>query len=167
MDNLLTDWARPSLMNDHRYIYPHAPHVEANWISLDDVGKIMVASLDRPDMAGTWMNIGGPERLTGAQVAATLAEVLGFEIEYAPYTPEEFAAALTSALSDSVPDQAKKEFEDYISTFYHYNNTAPTKPFAVNAQYLQECLPEVQLETLKDWAARQDWSDSANRPSGG
>ena len=167
MDNLLTDWARPSLVNDHRYIYPHAPDIYANWISLDDVAKVMVASLDRADLEGAWMNIGGPEQINGATVAKTLSEVLGYEIEYAPYTPEEFAAALTSALGDAVADKDKRIFETYISDFYHYNNTAPTRPFQVNAQYVQDRLPEVKFETIHDWASRQDWSDSANRPSGG
>lgn len=167
MDNLLTDWARPSLVNDRRYIYPHAPDIAANWISLDDVAKIMVASLDRPDMVGAWMNIGGPERLNGASVAKTLSQVLGFEIEYNPYTPEQFAEALTAALGDAVPVETKKIFSTYITDFYHYNNTAPTKPFEVNTQYLQERLPEVTLETLHDWAMRQDWGDNPDRPSGG
>ena len=167
MDNLLTDWARPSLINDRRYIYPHAPNIKASWISLDDVAKIMVASLKRPDMVGTWMNIGGPERLNGATVAKTLSEVLGFDIDYAPYTPEEFAQALTDAVSDSVPDHEKTVFQKYITDFYHHNNTSPTRPFQVNAEFIADRFPEVQLETLRDWAQRQDWSDSADRPSGG
>ncbi len=167
MDNLLTDWARPSLLEDKRYIYPHAPDLGANWISLDDVAKIMVAALDRPDMIGSWMNIGGTEKLTGPMVADILSEVLGFKIDYKPYTPEQFADALASALGEAVPDEEPHAFKTYISDFYHYNNTAPTKPFSVNTEYMLDRLPEVHLETMHEWATRQDWSDSADRPSGG
>jgi len=168
MDNLLTDWARPMLMDEKRYIYPHAPDIGANWICLDDVAKIMMASLDRPDMVGSWLNIGGPERLTGAEVAATLSSVLGFELDYDPCTPEEFAHLLVAAMGDSVGEEKRKGFISYISEVYHYNNTSPTMPFAVNTEYMLERLPEIKLETLKSWASRQDWSGSGDtRPSGG
>ncbi len=167
MDNLLTDWARPSLINDRKYIYPHAPHVEANWISLDDVAKIMVTSLKRPDMIGSWMNIGGPEKLTGPAVAQILSDVLGFELEYAPCTPESFAEMLAEAMNYSKEPKARKQFMQYFSNFYHYNNTAPTKPFSVNTNYMAERLPEIKLETMHEWASRQDWNDHDNRPSGG
>ena len=50
MDNLLTNWARPFIVNEGRYVYPHKPELEANWISLDDVGKSMLTALERPDM---------------------------------------------------------------------------------------------------------------------
>ncbi|MGB2450709.1 MAG: SDR family oxidoreductase [Porticoccaceae bacterium] len=168
MDNLLTDWARPMLMNEKRYIYPHAPEIGANWICLDDVAKVMMASLDRPDMVGSWMNIGGPERLTGAEVAATLSEAIGFELDYDPCTPEEFAQLLVEAMGDSVAEEKRKGFASYISEVYHYNNTSPTTPFAVNIDYMLDRLPEIKLETLASWAARQDWSGSGEvRPSGG
>ena len=168
MDNLLTDWARPLLMEEKRYIYPHARDLGANWICLDDVAKIMMASLDRPDMVGSWLNIGGPERLTGPQVAATLSEALGFELKYDPSTPEEFAQLLLAAMDDSVAKENRTAFAAYISEFYHFNNASPTTPFAVNTEYMLERLPEIKLETLLSWAIRQDWSgNSDTRPSGG
>ncbi|MBT4210612.1 MAG: hypothetical protein HOE18_02005, partial [Porticoccaceae bacterium] len=168
MDNLLTDWARPLLMEEKKYIYPHAPNLGANWICLDDVAKIMMVSLDRPDMVGSWLNIGGPERLTGSQVTATLSEALGFELEYDPSTPEEFSQLLLAAMGDSVAKENRKAFATYISEFYHFNNASPTTPFAVNTEYMLERLPEIKLETLLSWAIRQDWSGNSDvRPSGG
>ena len=168
MDNLLTDWARPTLINEHKYIYPHAPHIEANWISLDDVAKVMVASLERADMIGSWMNIGGPEKLTGPMVTKILSEVFGFKLEYAPCSTEEFAEILAEAVGYTKEPQARKLFLNYFSEFYNYNNTAPTKPFYVNTNYMLERFPEVKLETMREWATRQDWTDDgSDRPSGG
>jgi uncharacterized protein YbjT (DUF2867 family) len=141
MDNLLTDWARPMLMEQQRYIYPHAPELGANWICLDDVAKIM---------------------------AATLTEVLGFEVKYDPSTPEEFAQLLVEAMGDSLAKENRKLFASHISEFYHYNNTSPTTPFAVNTEYMLERLPEIKLESLLSWASRQNWSGNSDvRPSGG
>jgi uncharacterized protein YbjT (DUF2867 family) len=167
MDNLLTDWARPFITKERRFVYPHASTLAANWISLDDVGKIMVASLDRDDFEGSWLNIGGPERLLPPQVAQILSQVFGHEIRYDPCSPEEFGHLLVQAMPNSVPKGHEGEIMAYMKAFYEYNNTAPTRPFEVNVDYMRERLPEVELETLAQWAARQDWSDGGTRPSGG
>jgi uncharacterized protein YbjT (DUF2867 family) len=167
MDNLLTNWARPFIVHEDRYVYAHKPELEANWISLDDVGKCMVAALDRPDLEGAWMNIGGPQTLKPAEVVAALSRVFGRTIKYDPCTPEEFGDLLVAALGDSLAPEVRPGFSAAIAAFYHYNNDAPVKPFKVNAQAVQERLPEVQFETMEEWAARQDWSDSAHRPSAG
>lgn len=167
MDNLLTDWARPFIVNERRYVYPHNPHLGANWISLDDVGKIMVASLDRPDFEGAWLNIGGPQRLYPPQVAQILSETFGHEIVYDPCTAEEFGDLLVSAMPESVPEAHRAEAKAYMKAFYDYNNNAPTKPFEVNINYMLERLPGLQLETMAEWARRQDWSDGGIRPTGG
>jgi uncharacterized protein YbjT (DUF2867 family) len=167
MDNLLTNWARPFIVHEDRYVYAHNPELEANWISLDDVGKCMVAALERPDLEGAWMNIGGPETLKPTDVTAALSRVFGRTIKYDPCTPEEFGDLLVNALGDSIAPVAREGFSAAIAAFYHYNNATPLKPFKVNAQIVQERLPEVQFETLEQWAGRQDWSDEAHRPSAG
>jgi uncharacterized protein YbjT (DUF2867 family) len=167
MDNLLTNWARPFIVHESRYVYPHKPDLGANWISLDDVGKIMIAALERPDLEGAWMNIGGPERILPSQVAQILSRVFGREIKYDPCSPAEFGDLLVAALGDSMPEENRVPFSAGIAAFYEYNNNAPTKPFSVNFDYVQERLPEIEFETLEQWAARQDWSDSENRPAAG
>ncbi|MFT6008558.1 MAG: hypothetical protein ACI9TB_001794 [Parasphingorhabdus sp.] len=167
MDNLLTNWARPFIVHEDRYVYAHEPHLEANWISLDDVGKCMTAALERPDMEGAWMNIGGPERLKPTDVTAALSRVFGREIRYDPCTPEEFGELLVKALGDSMPEENRAPMAASIADFYHYNNKSPTEPFKVDTDYMQRRLPEVEFETLEQWAARQDWSDDAHRPSAG
>jgi uncharacterized protein YbjT (DUF2867 family) len=167
MDNLLTNWARPFIVHEKRYVYPHQPNLLANWISLDDVAKCMIAALDRPDLEGAWMNIGGPQRLAPPEVAATLSEVFGHEIKYDPCTPKEFGDYLVRAMGDDMPEEIRADYSEGIAEFYHYNNTAPTKPFSVNMDYVRDRLPEVEFETMLEWAKRQDWSDSAHRPAGG
>ncbi len=167
MDNLLTNWARPFIVHEDRYVYAHNPELEANWISLDDVGKCMVAALERPDLEGAWMNIGGPETLKPTDVTAILSRVFGRTIKYDPCTPEEFGDLLVNALGESIPPEARADFSAGISAFYHYNNDTPLKPFKINTDAMHERLPEVKLETMEQWAARQDWSDDAHRPSAG
>jgi uncharacterized protein YbjT (DUF2867 family) len=169
MDNLLTNWARPFIVNEGRYVYPHNPELEANWICLDDVAKFMLASLERPDMEGAWLNIGGPERLRGKQVAGILSETLGKQIAYDPCTPAEFGRYLVDAAGDNMPAEMRDEFAKGIEAFYDYNNTAPTRPFEVDMDHVYERFPELEseLETMSDWAKRQDWGESNHRPSFG
>lgn len=169
MDNLLTGWARPFIVNEGRYVYPHKPDLEANWISLDDVARFMLASLERPDMEGAWLNIGGPERLVGKQVAQHLSEALGRPIKYDPCTPAEFGRYLVAAAGDEMPEAMRADFAKGIEAFYEYNNNAPTRPFAVDMEHVYERFPELEgkLETMGEWTKRQDWGESNYRPAFG
>ena len=169
MDNLLTNWARPFIVNESRYVYPHKPELEANWISLDDVARFMLASLERPDMEGAWINIGGPERLRGKEVATILSDTFGKPIKYDPCTPREFGDYLVRAAGDDMPAENREAFADGIAAFYEYNNTAPTTPFAVDMDHVYERFPELEgkLEPMRKWTARQDWSESNHRPAFG
>jgi uncharacterized protein YbjT (DUF2867 family) len=162
MDNLLTNWAFPHIVRDGTFVYAHRPDLEANWISLDDVAKFMIASLDRPDMEGAWMNIGGPERLKPTDLATALSETLGRRISYQPVSTRKFAELLTGAFGDEMSEGERQHTEHYIDAFYQYNNTAPTRPFQVDVDSMLERMP-LKLETFRDWAARQDWSLS-NKP---
>ena len=167
MDNLLTNWARPFIVNEGRYVYPHNPELEANWISLDDVARIMIASLDRPDLEGAWMNIGGPERLKPPQVAQALSQALGREIRYDPSTPEEFGRHLAAAYGDDMGPDERAAIEASIGDFYVYNNNSTTKPFCVDVGAMLERMP-IELETLGEWAKRQDWRNTNSpRPPAG
>lgn len=167
MDNLLTNWARPFIINEDRFVYAHRPDTQANWISLDDVARIMIHALDRPDMEGAWMNIGGPERLRPTQLAATLSDVLGREIHYDACTPAEFGWHLVNAYGDSMDKAERQTMAEGIGQFYEYNINAPTRPFEVNIEEMQRRIP-IRLETFAEWARRQDWSDDAGpRPPAG
>ncbi len=169
MDNLLTNWARPFIVNEGRYVYPHNPNLEANWICLDDVARFMLASLERPDMEGAWLNIGGPERLVGKQVTQCLSEALGKEIKYDPCSPAEFGRFLVDAAGDAMPAEMRAEFAKGIEDFYEYNNNAPTRPFAVDMDHVYECFPELEgkLEPMSAWTKRQEWGESNYRPAFG
>jgi uncharacterized protein YbjT (DUF2867 family) len=162
MDNLLTNWAFPSIVNEGRYVYPHKPDLECSWISLDDVAKFMVAALDRPDLEGAWLNIGGPQVLRPPEVAALLSEAVGREVRYDPSTPAEFGKHLANAYGDDMPDAERAVIEPSIAAFYDFNNTSPLKPFKVDMAPVLARIP-IELETMAAWAKRQDWRPT-NKP---
>ena len=156
MDNLLTNWAFPFIVNENRYVYPHNPDLECSWISLDDVAKFMIAAIDRPDLEGAWLNIGGPEILKPRTVAGHLSEAVGREIRYDPSTPAQFGRHLADAFGDEIDEEEKKVLAAGIGAFYEYNNNSPTKPFRVDMGPVLERIP-IQMETFRDWAKRQEW----------
>jgi uncharacterized protein YbjT (DUF2867 family) len=162
MDNLLTNWAFPAIVREGRFVYAHRPDLQANWISLDDVAKFMIASLDRPDMEGAWMNIGGPQRVRPTDIAAALSDVLGRKIVYEAVSPRAFGKLLTGAFGDDMDETERAYTEQYIDEFYQYNNTSPTRPFEVDVDAMLDRMP-IRLETIRDWAKRQDWTLS-NKP---
>jgi uncharacterized protein YbjT (DUF2867 family) len=167
MDNLLTNWAFPYIVREGKFIYAHKPDLEANWISLDDVAKFMIASLDRPDMEGAWMNIGGPQRLKPTDVAAALSDAVGRKVVYEPVSPRRFAELLTDAFGDDMGPEERDFTREYIDKFYQYNNESPTRPFQVDTEAMLDRIP-IKLETIGDWAKRQDWTISSKpRPPAG
>jgi uncharacterized protein YbjT (DUF2867 family) len=162
MDNLLTNWAFPFIVGEGRYVYPHKPTMQASWISLDDVAKFMIAAIDRPDLEGAWLNIGGPEVLLPPQVAGILSDVIGRPIKYDPSTPAQFAKTLCDAFGDEMSPEERAVTQPFIEAFYTYNNETPLTPFKVDMAPVLERIP-IKMETLREWAGRQDWTLS-NKP---
>jgi uncharacterized protein YbjT (DUF2867 family) len=162
MDNLLTNWAFPFIVNEGRYVYPHRPGLECSWISLDDVAKFMIAAIDRPDLEGAWLNIGGPEILHPPQVAQILSDVVGKPIKYDPSTPKQFAKNLCDAFGEDMTAQERAVTEPFIEAFYTFNNTTPLAPFKVDMGPVLERIP-IEMETMRDWAKRQEWR-MTNKP---
>jgi uncharacterized protein YbjT (DUF2867 family) len=156
MDNLLTNWAFPFIVNEGRYVYPHKPDLECSWISLDDVARFMIAAIDRPDLEGAWLNIGGPEILKPPQVAGILSKAVGREIKYDPSSPLEFGKHLAGAYGDDMPAAERAIVEPSIAAFYEFNNSTPLKPFKVDMGPVLERIP-IEMETMAQWAARQEW----------
>lgn len=161
MDNLLTNWAFPFIVSEGRYVYPHHPDLECSWISLDDVAKFMIAAIDRPDLEGAWMNIGGPEILKPQAVAKHLSDAVGRPIRFDPSTPIEFGKHLANAFDD-MNEEESASLAHTIAAFYEYNNKSPLKPFRVDMGPVLERIP-IELETMATWAKRQNWSLS-NKP---
>ena len=156
MDNLLTNWAFPFIVGEDRFVYPHRPHLECSWISLDDVAKFMIASIDRPDLEGAWLNIGGPEILHPPQVAEILSEAVGRPIKYDPSTPKQFAKNLGDAFGEDMSPEERKATEAFMEAFYTFNNETSQKPFRVDMGPVLERIP-IEMETMRQWAARQEW----------
>ena len=81
MDNLLTRWVKPYLLEDGEFSYPHRPDLEVSWICLDDVARLMIATLASDDFAGETLDVGA-SRTARPEVARLLGDVLGRPVVY-------------------------------------------------------------------------------------
>lgn len=80
IDNLLEGWALPPIRDRNTVVYCHKPDLKASWICHHDVAQLMVAAMQRPELAGRDFSVGGPETVCLEQ----LAEKLEYECQTVP-----------------------------------------------------------------------------------
>ncbi len=162
MDNLLTLFQKPNLVEKGLYRYCQKPGLLASWISMDDLGKFMVEALDRPDLIGRRIVVAGPETIPVEQVVSTLSEVLGKPITYVYENPYDLAAKMHGilGLGDEFPLEA---YAGMMDSFYTFNNESPVRPFVADMELLLKEIP-IKLTPLREWAMGQDWSMDATPP---
>lgn len=156
MDNLVTNLVKPSIVEDGIYRYVQRPGLEADLISMDDTARYMIEALQRADLTGKRILLGGPERLPVEQVVATLSEVMGkpLKFEYLP-APQYGEYVFNKVYPGFGPDPAP--IVAFFDSFYTFNNFSPEKPFEMDVDELNKLIP-LKTETFREWASKQDWT---------
>jgi uncharacterized protein YbjT (DUF2867 family) len=156
MDNLITRFAKPNLVNHGLYRYCQRPGLLATWISMDDVAKFIVAALTKDKLIGRRIAIGGPETLSVEEVVEILSDVLGRPIKYEYEDPYEWGARVHGevGLGNLMPRDA---YAEAMGAFYTFNNESPSRPFEVDMKPVLAEMP-VEMTTLREWASQQDWT---------
>ena len=155
MDNWLTAFAKPALVKEHKYRYPHKAELNYSPIALDDLAKFMVAALSQDAWVGRRLRVAGPQILTPPAVAEILSGAMGVKIVHEYQTPQEFGYYVHS-LMGAATGLDRDAYAAYFADFYNFNNDAPQQPFLYDVTpLLREVL--LELETFREWAGRQDW----------
>ncbi|MCX2978626.1 SDR family oxidoreductase [Candidatus Marimicrobium litorale] len=165
MDNLLTNWVKPGLIHEGLYRYPHKATMCANWICLDDVAKFMIAALNRDDLAGERIVVGGPQALSPLDIAEALSQAIGKPIRYQYITPRKYGELMYD-LFKHVSSLSREDYASALDAFYIYNNEQDGLPFQVDMAPVLRRIP-VKLTPFSDWAKQQDWTLRKAGPSGG
>ncbi|WP_424210788.1 SDR family oxidoreductase [Streptomyces sp. BI20] len=97
LDNLYSPISGPSLVNDGVLAFPLPPHVKVAWLSHEDLAAATVAALLDVDLTGRTLDLGGPESLTGPELAERFTAALGREVRYIPLEPAQFEGGLAQA----------------------------------------------------------------------
>ena len=155
MDNIIRSWCKPGIVNRGVFAYPAGPTLKVNFICLHDVAAFMVAALKKPEVNGRFA-IGGPESLTGFDVAERLSDVAGKPVSFESLTPDQFASAMSLLVTGS-PDVEPASIYDRMASFYRWYNAQEVSPLVVDPHPVAETFG-VTLTPLNEWAARQDWT---------
>jgi len=143
MENWLGPWTAPSVRNHDELTYPVLPDRKIGWIASDDVGALVVAALEQPELAGSRYRISGIETPVGPELAAMFSAALGRDIRYRTMTPEEMGAVLDEAFGpgagDGVAEMYRQEQE---------NPDPPAKHHDMSP--VLEALP-VTMSTITEW----------------
>ncbi|HYW09871.1 MAG TPA: NmrA family NAD(P)-binding protein [Longimicrobium sp.] len=95
LGNLSAPFSAPAVLAGE-LAYPLPAGFRHRWVSAQDQAALVVAALERPELAGRSFAIG--HRLDGGELAAAVGRGLDRDVRYRGLTPAEFADALRPAL---------------------------------------------------------------------
>ena len=156
MDNMVRIWTRPLIVREGVFAYPAKPSLKINWVCLEDVAQAMTSALLTDVADGRHVPLGGPESLTGDEVAARLSQALGKPIRFQSLDPKEFASAMSKLVTGS-PEIAPNSIYHGMAAFYSWYNAQPTSPLTVDPSIAADLLG-VAPTPLVEWAKAQDWT---------
>jgi NAD(P)H dehydrogenase (quinone) len=141
LDNLAAPWAAEGLAAN-MIAYPAAPEVKISWMSHKTLGD-WVAAVATGDFDGRVVKIGGPEALTGLELAREISNGLGREMNYVFIPPAGFAGGLNAAMGAPAGDR--------IASIYARLAEFPTSLYADATEAVHR---GVELETARSFASR-------------
>lgn len=147
MENLLGPWTRPAVVERDELTYPVDDATRIGWIASEDLGKLTVAALERPELAGRRFIVSGVEAVTGPELAAAFSAGLGRTITYRELTLDEFALAMDAMFGPGVGAGAAAGYQ------FQKDNAGLLTMWVDMEPVLAE-LP-VQMTTLAEWSARR------------
>lgn len=148
MENLFGPWTLPRIKNNDEVAYPVSSHRPISWVAAEDVAKLVVAALERPELAGSVFNVGGPEGLTGERIAESFSKALGRKISYRAISPREFGNIMAQVMGPQAGEEITKAYE--------MSEAAPLEAMKIDMTDVLSKLP-VKLTTLEQWVrARKD-----------
>ncbi|MDC8753867.1 NmrA family NAD(P)-binding protein [Erythrobacter sp. sf7] len=156
MDNQYRIWTRPLIMREGIFAYPAKPDLLINWVCLEDVAQAMRRALQTDAADGQHVPLGGPEALTGDEVAANLSEAIGRPVRFQSLAPEEFAARMSELVTGS-REVTPLSIYDGMAKFYAFYNSQARSPLVVDPKQAHDLLGMEPTRHL-DWAKSKDWS---------
>ncbi|CAN7387764.1 NmrA family NAD(P)-binding protein [Mesorhizobium amorphae] len=149
MSNIAAPWSAPAIVHRGVFAYPLPSDFRTSWISWEDMAAYVVEAMRRPELAGASLDIGGPNALTGQQIADVLSDIVGRKVDYYPVPLADFAAGLTAMLG--------KEAAEQVAANYAWVHRQRSMLFTVEIADTIGMLP-IKPTSFANWAKAQDWS---------
>lgn len=141
LDNLAAPWAAEGLARGV-IIYPAAPEAKVSWMSHRTLGA-WVAAVANGGADGRILSIGGPEPLTGADLAREIGAGMGREMRYEPIPSAAFADGMNAAMGAPAGDR--------LASIYA---RLADHPASMSVDPAEATRLGVDLETARSFAAR-------------
>ena len=144
MENLAAPWSVTDV-NEHSCVkHPIAKEKRVYWNSAEDVARYVVGAIAKTELAGRVIDIGGPELVTGKEIAEQFSRALGRDVIYKGITPKDFAKGL-------VPFLGEKQGMGMVS-YYDFVNENPENWSEVSSDI--ESLNVEPVDTFESWVTR-------------
>jgi NAD(P)H dehydrogenase (quinone) len=147
MDNLLAPWALPAIVANGVFAYPAPETATTSWMSHRTLADFFVAAASSAEVAGRDLRIGGPDALTGPQMAEILADHLGRPVAYQRLPLEHFAAGMNQAYGAPAGDRLAEPYR-----------WLEREPEAMARDGEAARLLNVHTESFVEFVRRSDWS---------
>lgn len=141
MENFLIPAIAQEVAEKNVLAYPMPEAVFCQWISHQDAAAYVVAAFRSPSHQNLVIDISGPEKVNGPEIAERFGKALGRRIAFRPMAPEEFAEAISFEGN-----------EEAIIGYYRsiFSNPAVMTTNVDHAKSI-ELLP-IQSMSIEDWA---------------
>lgn len=151
MDNFAAPWSA-TLIAQHGVVAQSMPaDLKVSYIAVDDIGALAAEAFNHPELGGSAFNIGGPEALSGKQVAERFTRILGRPVSYQSVPLEEFEKETNAQMGAPWGTELAK-----LSRWFADNGGV-----AFEMGPVIERLP-VRLTTLEEWISRIQWPVSSS-----
>ena len=147
MGNLAAPWTAPGIVAERTIAYPLADHVRCAWIAWEDAAACVAAALADDATIGRTYDVGGPEALDGAGVAAAFETAHGAPHSYVAVPLDAFEAGLGQAIG---PEAGRE-----IATLYRWLNAGGAAHLSAAANGTAAL--GVTATAMRDWAGHVPW----------
>ncbi len=156
MDNMIRAWLKPAIVNNDLFVYPASETLKISWICLEDLAAMSAHATMSDSLSRESIIVGGPEALTGFDVAERLSKAAGRRISFNSITPQFFAENMSEMVTGS-REIAPNSVYHGMAKFYTWYNDQAKSPLDIDPVSFADKLP-IKLTSLSDWAEKQDWS---------
>lgn len=148
IDNLSAPWSIPLVVEQGILPYPVKNGQKIPWISHTDLAKFVISAVEKPELAGQTLAIGG-NLFTGEEIATAISNKIGKPVQFIGLTPDDFQKNITPNFGEL----AGRE----ISNLYRYLEQNIDRITNKNFAETQEKL-DVTPQSLNEWIDSVKWS---------
>ena len=159
LDNLLKGWAWPSIAKHNKLVYAHKETLAVSWICHDDLAALMIAALERPQLAGRSFAVGGPETVQLPLLAHKLSRAWNRPLTWESQSIDVFCQRMRQVFEGKSSLDADRLIGE-LHRIYTWYNESPERPFQVDMAPVLKELP-VRLTPIEEWARQQTLPEAA------